>query len=201
MSGIEQNTSSSAGFRLAVLVEGALGLVALPLGWLFGISLRGQFPATSRQLVADVLVGIAATLPMLVLFWSMLGSRWRPLVELRNTVRQMAHELFPDPRMGQIIMIAALAGVSEELLFRGVVQTGIAQWTNPLVGLLVASVVFGVLHSISRLYFALATLIGVYLGWLLIASGDLTVPIIAHGLYDVVALVYLTRLPDCGPLE
>jgi hypothetical protein len=105
----------------------------------------------------------------------------------------MVRELFPRARLVELAMIAVLAGVSEELLFRGVLQTVVARWTTPLVGLAVASLVFGGLHAISRLYFVLATLIGCYLGWLLLEFDDLAAPIVAHGLYDFVALAYLTR--------
>jgi membrane protease YdiL (CAAX protease family) len=34
---------------------------------------------------------------------------------------------------------------------------------------------------------------GLYFGWLLIASGSLWPPIVAHALYDFVALCYLLR--------
>ena len=41
--------------------------------------------------------------------------------------------------------------------------------------------------------FLLAALIGVYFGWLLIESGNLFVPVVAHAAYDFAALVYLLR--------
>ena len=37
----------------------------------------------------------------------------------------------------------------------------------------------------------LAGLIGIYLGWLLAATDNLLVPIVAHAAYDFLALVYL----------
>ena len=99
-------------------------------------------------------------------------------------------------------IVAVLAGVSEELLFRGVLQTAHrsvddAVWSaSPLPAWCsVACMRF------RSMYFILATLIGVYLGWLLLKFDDLTVPIVAHGLYDFVALVYLTsnRESDTSP--
>lgn len=184
---------NSNGFRMAVLVEGAIGLVAVGLAELFGISLRDQFGATREALASGVVAGIAATVPMLALYWWLTISSWAPLVELRETVRRMVGELFPDAKIPELITIAALAGVGEELLFRGVVQTGIGQLTSPTIGLIAGSLIFGALHAVSKLYFVLATLIGMYLGWLLLEFDDLTVPIVAHALYDFVALTYLTR--------
>lgn len=196
MSSDHPNSQYFAGFRLAILIEGAIGLAAVGVAKLCGISLSELFGTTPRALVDGMTVGAIATLPMLLLFWWVLESPWRPFAELRVTVRAMVRELFPRARLADLAIIAALAGVSEELLFRGVIQTGVALWTSSLVGLVVASLIFGGLHAISRTYFALAALIGVYLGWLLVATGDLTVPIVAHGLYDFVALIYLTRTHD-----
>jgi membrane protease YdiL (CAAX protease family) len=196
-----ESPQNSHGFRMAVLVEGAIGLVAVGLAELFGISLREQFGANRAALVDGVVAGIAATLPMLALYWWLTVSTWPPLVELRETVVRMVRELFTNAKLPELATIAILAGVGEELLFRGVVQTGIGQLTNPAVGLVAGSVVFGALHAVSRLYFILATLIGLYLGWLLLEFGDLTVPIVAHALYDFVALTYLTRtFQDESPL-
>jgi membrane protease YdiL (CAAX protease family) len=193
MSVIRPYTENSTGFRLAVVVEGSLGLAAVGLAALFGVSLRDQLAATPAGFRAGGLLGVVATLPMLAMFWWMVSAKWKSFVELNTQVTQLVRELFPRARLVELALIAVLAGVSEELLFRGVLQTVVAQWTTPLIGLAVASLVFGGLHAISRLYFVLATLIGVYFGGLLLECDDLTVPIVAHGLYDFVALVYLTR--------
>jgi hypothetical protein len=195
MSESRQPPNPANGFRLAVLVEGAIGLVAVGLAQLFGISLSDQFPATRAGWLDGLTAGVVATLPMLLVVGWMLYSRWGPLVGLREQVQRMIGELFPNAGIAELATIAALAGVGEELMFRGVLQTGIAEWTTPVTGLVAASVIFGALHAVTRLYFALATLIGLFLGWLLMEFHDLTIPIVAHGLYDFVALLYLTRNP------
>ena len=61
-------------------------------------------------------------------------------------------------------------------------------------GVVIASLVFGAFHAVSRLYFLLTTVVGAYLGALFVWCQDLTVPIVAHGLCDFLALAYLTRL-------
>jgi hypothetical protein len=47
------------------------------------------------------------------------------------------------------------------------------------------------LHAVTVTYAVLATAVGAYLGWLALTTGNLLVPMIAHGLYDFVASVYL----------
>jgi membrane protease YdiL (CAAX protease family) len=93
-----------------------------------------------------------------------------------------------------LAVISALAGLGEEMLFRGVVQTLIERASgSPWLAVAAASVLFGLAHPITRTYAVLAALIGVYLGWLFLANGNLLVPIVAHAAYDFVALVYLLR--------
>jgi membrane protease YdiL (CAAX protease family) len=194
MSATTPTLDNPAGFRLAVVVEGALGLAAVGLAELFGVPLVEEFAKTPRGLVEGALYGVAATLPMLALFWWLLEAPWQPFVDLKTQVRAMVRELFPRARIAELAIVAVLAGVCEELLFRGVLQSLAIRWTTPIIGLAIASLVFGGLHAVSRLYFVLATLIGVYLGWLQLVCGDLTVPIVAHSLYDFVALICLTRM-------
>ncbi len=190
MSAIRPGSENLTGFRLAVLVEGGLGLVAIGLAWLFGISLRDQFAATRLEIAEGAMFGIVAVLPMLVTFAWLAQSSTKCLADLHRFVQQLVRELFSRATIFELAVIATLAGVSEELLFRGVLQTVIGQWTAPIIGLVVASLVFGAFHAMSLLYFALATIIGMYLGSLLLRFDDLTIPIVAHSLYDFVALVY-----------
>lgn len=51
-----------------------------------------------------------------------------------------------------------------------------------------SSVMFGFAHPISKAYFVITALLGVYLGFLLLLTGNLLVPIAAHAAYDAVEL-------------
>ena len=53
---------------------------------------------------------------------------------------------------------------------------------------------FGAVHLITGTYGIIAAAIGLYLGLLWVASGNLLVPIVTHAAYDFVALVYLLRV-------
>ena len=100
-------------------------------------------------------------------------------------------------------MIATLAGLGEEMLFRGVVQGAIAHRLDGEAGmwiaLLVAGVLFGLGHCITVTYALLAGLIGIYLGAIWRLTDNLLVPIIAHAAYDFAALVYLVRIRKGKP--
>jgi membrane protease YdiL (CAAX protease family) len=110
--------------------------------------------------------------------------------------------LFADLSMMQLALISLLAGFGEELLFRGVLQSALGDRIGPpwgiWMGLLVASVIFGMCHWLTSTYALLATLIGIYLGALLLLTGNLIAPIVTHALYDFVALVYMVRRDSSG---
>jgi membrane protease YdiL (CAAX protease family) len=181
------------GFAVAVMVEGGLGLAALLLAWLFDVSLREQFAPLGTPFAWAVARGVVATLPMLAVFWWLVSSKRPMLRQLREQVEWLVREMFPSGSVTQFAMVALLAGVGEELLFRGVLQAKIADWTTPMVGLAITSVLFGTAHALSKLYFAFAIAVGAFLGWLAIHYHDLVTPMVAHALYDFVALVYLSR--------
>ncbi|HEY4233708.1 MAG TPA: type II CAAX endopeptidase family protein [Lacipirellulaceae bacterium] len=179
------------GIYLAILVEGALGVAALILGWIF--PLREQFEASARELGWDTALGVAATLPLLVIFWWLIHADWPAASRLRQQVEHLIAELFPHASTLQLMAIAAVAGVGEELLFRGTIQPLIARWSTPIIGLVVASLIFGAFHAVSLLYFILATLVGGYFGGIVLVGRSLLPAIVAHALYDFIALVYLSR--------
>ena len=78
------------------------------------------------------------------------------------------------------IWIGLLPGMSEELLFRGLMLPTIGL---DMTGLLISSLCFGVLHMSGQQqwpYAVWATLIGLMLGTSALVTGNLLVPIVAH---------------------
>ncbi len=90
-----------------------------------------------------------------------------------------------------LAVVSFLAGLGEELLFRGIIQFWLTLHTGPLIALLLASVAFGLAHAVTRIYVVMATLIGFYLGSLMLATDSLVPPIMAHALYDFCGLLYI----------
>jgi membrane protease YdiL (CAAX protease family) len=182
----------------AILVEGGLGVVALLVGWLLGHSPAIGMSLASATLADQLQViglGVLATFPLLAALAA--ADRWAvPAVSrVRDLAQQAVRQIFPNPRWWQIALVASAAGFGEELLFRGLLQAGLSELLPvphaPLVALVAASLVFGAFHWLSTTYAILATLAGVYFGGLLLYSDSLWPPMIAHGLYDFLALRYL----------
>jgi uncharacterized protein len=171
-------------------------LVALGLGWWWDAPPFARLEWTVGGLVA----GSAATAPLLVGLWWCLRSTWRPMVRLIELVDERIGPLFAGATWPELVLVSFMAGVGEEALFRGVVQETLARSVSDWTAILLAALLFGAAHWVSLAYAVLAAVVGVYLGTLYQVTDGLLAPILAHSLYDLVALLVLTRLkPASAP--
>lgn len=176
--------------NIAALFEGGLALAGFALGWLAGIDPLG----TLRLEWTALMWGVAGALPVFALF--LLSMRY-PVGGLRGIRAFLLEYLGPYLdvcRWYDLLALAAIAGFSEEVLFRGVLQPWIGRW-GPMTGLIGSNVVFGLAHMITPTYALIAGLMGLYLGVLPDASEppNLLVPIITHALYDWLAFLVVVR--------
>lgn len=95
-----------------------------------------------------------------------------------------------------LFLLCVFAGVGEELLFRGALQGWLAAHTNTPTALLVASVLFGLVHYASFTYFVVATCLGLVLGLAYALTDSLLLAMVWHSVYDMVALFCLLRFPE-----
>ena len=168
---------------------GALGL-ALGIGWLTGRSMWSLL----RPTVGGTLLAIPATVPLLGLMWLVSRSPWPPFRRLVTEVDEHLLPLFAGCSTGELALIAAAAGLGEEALFRGALLAVAAGPLRIPAALALTSFVFGLVHFVTPTYAVLAGAVGVYLGWLAVATGGVWLPAVVHALYDFVALVLLLRI-------
>ncbi len=176
---------------LAAAVEG--GLVAL--AWLLGWWLDQPPLRTFNWDVPAALEGLTATLPPLLLFTAIMRWPFGPLAGLKRFSEDVIRPVLSPCTLIDLLGISALAGLGEEMVFRGVLQPGFERRLGPWGALAAASVLFGLVHAVSTTYAVLAALMGAYLGFLWMHSKNLLTPIIVHGMYDLVVLLYLLRGP------
>jgi membrane protease YdiL (CAAX protease family) len=169
---------------IALITQG--GLVALAWWCARLLGLPSQWGTPAR----DATIGLVAAASLAAANYLLLTrapDNW--LVDgVRTTYRETIVPLFGGMHPLGVIVLGAAAGVGEEWLFRGVVQ--------PLTGLVVSSILFGAAHvgSWRMLPFGVwATGMGVIMGALAIATGGLVAPMVAHGVYDMLALEYIRR--------
>ena len=189
-------------------VAQAIGLFIVPpliLGWLFSgrtseyLHLNKSFASVSVLLIV-VLMFFAAPFINLIgeLNSNMVFPEWLSGVELwMKNAEQNAEEitmafLKVDTTAGllfNLFMIAVLPAIGEELLFRGVIQRIFTRMTkNHHWGIWISAILFSALHM--QFYgFVPRMLLGVLFGYLLVWSGSMWLPIIAHFLNNGIAVI------------
>jgi membrane protease YdiL (CAAX protease family) len=177
-------------FTLLVLFEAGLA----PFSLLVSLVVGPHPLAIFAWDVDAALHGVLAAIPMVALFAAIV--RW-PVGPLRQIKEYFKHELAPalsGCEWPDIAVLSVAAGVGEEMLFRGVIQGALSRLLGPAAGVVVASVLFGLLHPVSLSYVVIAALLGAYLGVVWLVSGNLLTVMVAHAVYDFVALTVLLRM-------
>jgi uncharacterized protein len=177
-------------FWWACAFEAMLAVLALALGSALHLPIAASFHWSIR----DAAWGLAGTIPLLALLAVLLRTRSGWMQEIVRFLDQSVRPIFGQWSVPQLAILSILAGIGEELLFRALVQEGCSRLIGPWAGLVVASLLFGSFHWVTRGYALLAASIGIYLGLLWIFSANLLIPIITHAAYDLFALVYFLRM-------
>ncbi len=92
--------------------------------------------------------------------------------------------------LSNILVIALLAGIGEELLFRGVLQKILIKWTGNIhTGILITAILFSAIH-LQFFGFIPRMVLGALLGYLYVWSRSLWVPITAHALNNAWVVIF-----------
>jgi len=88
-----------------------------------------------------------------------------------------------------IFIVAAIPAIGEELLFRGAIQKIIARWSgNVHVGIWISAILFSALHF--QFYgFIPRMVLGALFGYMLVWSGSIWLPILAHFINNALAVL------------
>ncbi len=193
----------------------SIGLFIIPpliIGWLFSEKLYEYLfinrSVTGSSVVLAILITIFA-LPF-INFTGELNSRmelpqWLSGMErwMKNTEENagLLTEAFLKAEtiwglLFNIFMIAFLPAIGEELLFRGVIQKIFTGWTkNHHWGIWITAILFSALH-IQFYGFVPRMLLGVMFGYMLIWSGSIWLPVIAHFVnngFAVMAIYFINK--------
>ena len=153
--------------KLVGLVEAMyLFLVVRPLSGI-GYTYR----LTVRDVVTAVVVFLVYAVVALPIGLATGFIAWRP-------------ELDATHLLGHPLLIYLVIGVPEEFLFRGLLQNLLTHWLGPRVGLVVASVIFGLAHLPDPRYVLLAAMAGVAYGLVYARTQRITASAITHALVD-----------------
>ncbi|HEY8095845.1 MAG TPA: CPBP family intramembrane glutamic endopeptidase [Methylobacter sp.] len=178
-------------FKKACSFEAALIPVSVVLGWIAGLN-PFQNLHFSESAIA---YGVIGTIPLFLLFLTLEQMQTESVVKIRNVLLETLGPSLHRYHWTDLLILASIAGLSEELLFRGVIQPWLESSWGMTAGLIASNIIFGLAHAITPLYAVLATLVGIYLSLSLDYGGDrnLLVPVVIHGFYDFLAFVALIR--------
>jgi len=186
-----ERRDSSISAIAALLFQGGIGVVGLAVMWLFDI------PLLSGNLgpIETVLVGLAGAVATYLVLLLLTRSTWLFPDDLSSQM-QALYIFAASFRWPVLVGLSILAGVGEELLFRGAIQGWLLQYTGPWTAVLAASVLFGLVHYVSFTYFLVATGLGLVLGTAYQLSGSLELVMVWHAVYDMLALYCLLVYPQ-----
>ncbi len=200
-SGPEEGTSQSSLVWITFQLEAALAGLALLLG---SFGLRDPDQSLIRFTWEDtvrpaLLWGVGGALPLIGLSVFGRNSRWRLFEQIRAAIAAHLLPLIRGCDLAGVALIALLAGLGEELLFRWSIQGGVTRlasgvWGNTaavVTGIAAGGVLFGLCHAVNRSYFLVATLAGVWLGLVMWLSGTWLAAALAHALTDLYSLAVL----------
>ena len=102
--------------------------------------------------------------------------------ELSEVIKQVSNNVLG------CITIAVLAPILEEVLFRGAIQGYLMRKYNPTVGIVVAALVFGLIHM-NPIQIFYAFCLGLVFGWMYYRTRSLMPVIIGHVLNNSLAVV------------
>ncbi len=167
--------------RLAAVFYGSLVVAAALWNGLRGRGFPLAGDSTFASLALGVLAAVCTVVLGLVVYWL--------IPVMREIADELAPRLVDGVPVRDLLLLSLFSGVGEEAFFRGAVQ--------PEFGILVASIVFGLVHiGPDRRYlvwtvWALAA--GFLFGALYIVTGGVLAPVIAHVLHNAATFVLWKR--------
>lgn len=178
-------------YKSACLFEAGLIVVAIFLGWLTDINPFASLYFSNSAF----LYGVIGTIPLFIMFLVLERINTGSVADIRRFLLETLGPALHRYAWTDLFVLAAIAGISEEVLFRGVLQPWLESFWGATGGLIASNIVFGLVHAITPLYLVLATLVGIYLGLALDYGGEraLLTPILIHWLYDFLAFMALMR--------
>lgn len=161
-----------------------------------------RFKSTSLIQIILAMFGMFALGQMLQVYLTVqemipLPENIQPFVEtIKKSIEQLYRQVAGASNFQELFfvlfVIAIIPAFAEEFLFRGLVQRSLERGLTPLKGVILTGIIFGAFH-LNPFTFVPLAIIGIYLGFLVLKSNSLMVPIAAHFFNNAIAVfaIYL----------
>lgn len=181
---------------LHVLEFATLGLFALFFSYIIGSYdyIDARIP-TRKHLVTSI--GVI----FLMLTFQVFFNGLIQLLGAESAENTVVNSGLGDPifYLYMVPVMIFFVGPVEEYVFRGIIQDTFTEKVNFKTGLLVASLLFGMIHITSiegasleaLLYIASSSVLGLVLGYYYHKTRNIIVPMLAHGIYNSILMLTL----------
>lgn len=203
-----RDDSLTGPIRLVQVLSQVL-VLALPVVVLAGLHAGGEFLGflgirrnVSWEQVGYALSGLCCLLPLLssiaelqnLFLWPSLGSFGREVLESRQLMEELTGKLASIGSVPEVFVVPVVLALTpaccEELFFRGYLQQNYYRVLGPAGSVLFTGCIFAVFH-LSVADFVPLALLGWYIGYIFMKSGNLAVPFAVHLFNNLLALVFL----------
>ncbi|WP_394985228.1 CPBP family intramembrane glutamic endopeptidase [Cellvibrio sp.] len=151
-----------------------------------------QIPGAHIERLNAVAIGTLLAIVTFLLFAVIYRFGGKFAQSLLNDTRRVSG-IFSSYSWMHLACVATLAGVGEELLFRGFLQIWLSNHFTITWAILIASIIFGLLHYLSHAYFISVTLMSIAFGVAYYITDSLLMVMVWHGVYDFIALFVLIK--------
>lgn len=152
-------------------------------GWMHYVG--AALSPNALSLVLGILLSLAS-LPLVQYLYTV--NKMLPMPEIFHDMENSTAELLkgilqnmtPLGFLANVIIIALIPAIGEELVFRGLLQRQLLRWLrNPWAAIILAGAIFSFIHLQFEGFLSRWAL-GIVLGWLYWRSGNIWVSIVAH---------------------
>ncbi|MDQ0197463.1 CPBP family intramembrane glutamic endopeptidase [Neobacillus ginsengisoli] len=160
-------------------------IILLVISFILGILLFEHFSFLNHLYWLDFkVISIGIPMGLAVVIVDIILMKWLPSSFYDDG--GLNERLFRNKNILHIMMIAAIVALSEELLFRGIIQTK--------VGLILASIIFAIIHYrylFNWFLFLNIVLLSFFIGIIYQWTNNLAVTIIMHFIIDFLLGIYI----------
>lgn len=138
--------------------------------------------------LSGLLVAIFGTLSVSWVFTAIDGLGLLPKSATLEEISAIVVESSPIGFLFSVLLIGIAPGFDEELMFRGYMQTRLVERWGASVGILVTSILFGVLHM-DLVQGTFAAVMGLFLGYLTLQTRSIVPSMVCHAVNNTLSTV------------
>lgn len=186
---------------MAAMFELGIGLLAVVLASFAGVHPHETMPKITEynRIGFGLVTGFAVGLGMVIMVHGLEIFRFRWIEDASEIAEKHLSVLLRGCNVWHLFALSLCAGVGEELLFRGWLQGTLVRELEPFgmggiaFAIFLASLMFGIVHPLSRGYVVVATILGIILGITAYWSQNIFMAIIGHTVYDAILMILFVR--------